>query len=94
MKKDNLKTIKTYIIHMSETQLSDLYNIHSKLFPKSKKVKIPTSYLYKSYNEFIYYYIKHTTPKNQYINIINIIHLIISNYYNNDQIYTILHDLI
>ena len=94
MKKHNLKTIKTYINHMSEDQLSNLYDIHSKLFIKSKKVKIPTSYLYKSYNDFVYYIIEHSTPKSQYINVINIIHLIISDYYTTEQIHTILLDLI
>ena len=70
MKKDYLKTIKTYIEHMSEEQLSDLYDIHSKLFINSKKVKDPTSYLDKTYNDFVYYFIKHSTPKTQYINVI------------------------
>ena len=94
MKKDYLKTIKTYIEHMSEEQLSDLYDIHSELFIKSKKVNVPTSYLDKTYNDFVYYIIEQSTPKSQYINVINIIHLIISNYYNNDQICKILLDLI
>ena len=94
MKKDYLKTIKTYIEHMSEEQLSDLYDIHSKLFINSKKVKVPTSYLDKTYIDFVYYFIKHSTPKTQYINVINIILLIITNYHTNEQIYNILLDLI
>ena len=93
MKKNNLKRIKTYIDHMSEEQLADLYDIHSELFVKSKKVKVPISYLYKPYNDFIYYIIEHSTPKSQYINIINIIHLIFSNY-TTEQIHSILLDLI
>ena len=94
MKKDYLKTIKTYIEHMSEEQLSDLYDIYSKLFINSKKVKVPTSYLDKTYNDFVYYFINHSTPKTLYINVINIILLIITNYHTNEQIYNILLDLI
>lgn len=94
MTNKNLKKIKTYIDHMSEGQLTDLYDIHSKLFVKSKKVKVPVSYLNKPYNDFIYYIIEHSTPKSQYINIINMIHLIISDYYTAEQIHSILLDLI
>ena len=94
MKKDYLKTIKTYTKHLSDDQLIDLLDIHSELFNNSSKVKVPISYLDKPFNDFVYYIVKHSTPKSQYINVINIIHLIISDYYTTEQIHTILLDLI
>lgn len=93
-KKNYLTTIHKYINHMSPNQLNILYNLHSDLFVKSKKIRIPATYYNKGLKHLTYYKIKNYTPKSQYINIINIIHLIFSNYYNYDQIYTILLDLI
>lgn len=94
IKKAYLSIIQNYINHMTPNQLNILYNLHSDLFVKSKKIRIPNSYYNKGLKDLTYYKIKHYTPKSQYINIINIIHLIFSNYYNYHQIYTILLDLI
>lgn len=93
-KKDHLNTINKYITHMSPTQLTMLYNLHSDLFIKSENFDPPIPFYNKTLKELTYYKIKHYTPKAQYINIINIIHLIFSNYYNYEQIYTTLLDLI
>ena len=94
IKKDYLSIIQNYINHMPPNQLNILYNLHSDLFVKSKKIRIPTTYYNKGLKYLTYYKIKNYIPKSHYINIINIIHLIFSNYYNYDQIYTILLDLI
>ena len=94
MKKDYLSIIKKYTNHMTHDQLFDLFNLHSELFIKSNNIKIPNSYYNKPLNILTYYKIKHYTPKSQYINVINLIHLICSNYYNYEQIYNILLDLI
>ena len=87
MKKDYLSIIENYINHMSKDQLIDLHDLYLSLFINSGKVKIPIPYgpypicyLYGSYNEFVYNKIKYYTYESQYINIINLIHLICIKY--------------
>lgn len=93
MKKDYLSIIEKYTNHMTDDQLLALFNLHSEFFMKSKTFKFPKSYYNKPLNIFTFYKIKHYTPKGQYINVINLIHLICSNYYNYEQIHNILLDL-
>ncbi len=95
MKRKYLATIENYLNHMSHDQLVDLFNLHTDIFIKHNvKVKIPNSYWNKPFKIPTYYKIKHYTPKSQYINVINLIHLICSNVYTEEQIYNILMDLV
>ena len=101
MKKDYLSIIEKYINHMSEDQLIDLCDLHAYVFLSSDKVEVPIpcgpfpdSYVYGSYKDIVYNKIKHFTPESQYLNVINLIHLICSKHYSRKQIYNILLDLI
>ena len=96
MKKDYLSIIEKYTNHMTHDQLFNLFNLHTDLFitPHNVKIKIPNSYFNKPLKILTFYKIKHYTPKDQYINVVNLIHLICSNHYTEDQIYDIILDLI
>ena len=101
MKKDYLSTIEKYINHMSEDQLQDLCDLHAYVFLSSDKIEVPIpygpfpySYINGSLKDMVFNKIKYFTPESQYINVINLIHLIWSKHYTRKQIYNILLDLI
>ena len=92
-KKDYLTLIHKLIYKMSDDKLITLYNLHSDLFVKTNQLYIPHTHRYKTFKDLTFNKIKKYTPQSQYLNILNIIHLVHSNY-NYDQIYNILLNLI